>query len=173
MNRKKRFLKLYESTINRFTNGGFLTGDVVKLKPNAFNHKVFDGQEETKSHIKAMMDSDLNLRVTNVKNAYPAVMGGSNTDYASPKERMVDVAQEIAPGRYYNTITVPAEVLERVTDGDETNSLPPVPNSIKKADPSQIKPTEVKNDTHNLDNTNVRIPSVDAKPTTSMYLPKR
>jgi len=173
VNRKKRFLKLYESTINRFTNGGFLTGDVVKLKANAFNHKAFDGQEETKSHIKAMIDSDLNLRVTNVKNAYPAVMGAGNTDYMNPEGRIVDIAQEIAPGRYYNTITVPAEVLDRVTDGDDTNSLPSIPDSFKKPDPSEIKPTEAKNNAHNLDNKNIKIPSVDAKPTTSMYLPKR
>lgn len=173
MNTKKRFLKLYESTINRFTNGGFLTGDVVKLKPNAFRHKSFGDNSEIKDQIKAIMSSDLHLRVTNVKNAYPAVMGAGNTDYINPEGRMVDIAQEIAPGRYYNTITVPGEVLERVTDGDATNSLPSIPNSFKKPDPSQIKPTEVKNDQHNLLNKNVKIPSVDAKSTTSMYLPNR
>ena len=170
---RKRFLSLYESTINRFTNGGFLVGDVVKLKPNAFNHKAFEGLEEVKARIKSVMDSDLNIRVTNVKNAYPAVMGAGNTDNMNPEGRMVDIAQEIAPGRYYNTITVPQETLIRVTDGDATNSLPAVPDSFKRADTTQITPKEVKNDTHNLDNKNVVIPSVDAKPTTSMYLPKR
>ena len=168
---KKRFLKLYENNIDRFTNGGFLIGDIVKIKPGSYNHKAFEGQEEIKAQIKSLIDSDLNIRVVNIKNKYPGVMGANNTDYINPFNRTVDIGQEIMPGRYYNTTSVPGEILERVPTYP---NLPPVPASMKREDKSHIDTKEVKNTDKNtsLQNKNVKIPSVDAKPTTAIYLPK-
>ena len=176
---KHKFLKLYEGTIKRFTNGGLLVGDIVKLKPGAHNHPSFDGAEETKIHIKALMDSDLNIRVVNIKNNYPAVMGGNNSDTRTPLAQTVDIAQEIMPGRLYNHVSVPAELVERI---DFYPNLPPIPNSMKREDTSHIKPKpiEAKHSTHELDNKNINLGNknvkldnaVAAKPTTAMYLPK-
>lgn len=169
---KKRFIRLYENNIDRFTNGGFLVGDIVKIKPGSYNHKAFEGQEEIKAQIKSLIDSDLNIRIINIKNKYPGVMGANNTDYINPFGRTVDIGQEIAPGRYYNTTSVPDAILERIPTYP---GLPPIPDSMKRADKSHIDTKEVENTDKNrsLQNKNVKIPSVDAKPTTAMYLPKK
>ena len=166
--------------MDRYTNGGLLVGDIVKIKPNAFNHRSFEGNEELKSQLKAMMDSDLNIRVIHIKNAYPAVMGANNIDYTNPAHRTIDIAQEIAPGRLYNKISVPAEVIERK---DYYPNLPPIPDSMKREDKSHIKPKEVKaKNTNsemgdkeiNLGNKNVKLDhAIAAKPTTARYLPKK
>ena len=39
-----RFTALYESAIQRFTRGGFLTGDLVKFKDDAFKDDFFKQQ---------------------------------------------------------------------------------------------------------------------------------
>ena len=92
---KKKFTRLYESITNRFINGGFLIGDIVKIKPDALKHKSFDGLEELKTQIKALMDSDLNIRVINVKNGMPAGMGANNTGNVNAFGRTLDIAQEM------------------------------------------------------------------------------
>jgi len=125
------------------------------------------------------MDSDLNIRVINIINQYPAVMGSGNTDNINPFGRTIEIAQEIAPGRIYNRITVPDEILVRV---DFYPNLPPVPKSFKREDTSHIKPKEIKavhatteldSKNINLGNTNVKLDhAVASKPTTAMYLPK-
>lgn len=176
---KKKFLKLYEGTITRYNNGGYLVGDIVKIKPNAFNHPKFEGDEELKAQVKALMDSDLNIRVINIMNQYPAVMGANNTDNINPFGRTIEIAQEIAPGRLYNKVSVPDEILVRV---DFYPNLPPIPKSFKREDTSQIKPKEhtakhandeMSNKNINLGNTNVKLDhAIAAKPTTAMYLPK-
>jgi len=176
---KKKFLKLYEGTINRYNNGGLLVGDIVKLKPGAINHPSFEGKEEERFLLKTLIDSDLNIRVVNIINKYPAVMGANNTDNINPFGRTVEIAQEIMPGRLYNKISVPDEILVRV---DYYPNLPPIPQSMKREDKTHIKPKEIKathantemsNKEINLGNTNVKLDYTPiAKPTTSMYLPK-
>lgn len=36
-----KFIKLYESAIQRFTRGGLLVGDIVKFKDGIFKKKFF------------------------------------------------------------------------------------------------------------------------------------
>ena len=39
-----KFVKMYESAIQRYTRGGFLTGDLVKFIDNAFKDDFFKKQ---------------------------------------------------------------------------------------------------------------------------------
>lgn len=198
----KRFTQIFESTLSRHTNGGFLTSDLVKLKKNALSHVEFETNEEMKFKLKAIMDSDLNLRIVNIKNKYPAVQGGVNTDTNLPFGRIIDIAQEIAPGRFHNFISVPEEVLERIESYPNSS---PIPNSLKRDDTTQIEPipVDIEEDeecmlsprhlTHKSDdgkghlikgdrelkNTNTKIPAEPAKGQAdpadyvARYLPKR
>jgi len=134
----KRFIKIFESTISRYTNGGFLVGDIVKIKPDAIRHKSFESNEEMKFQLKDLMSSDLNLRIVNIKNKYPNVMGGSNTDTIGRQEALVDIAQELAPGRYHKYITVPMDVLVEINPN--VPNLAPIPDSVKRKGNIQIKP---------------------------------
>ena len=142
----KKFVKLYESALQRYTNGGFLAGDVVVFKEGAFSDPWFkELGENTKQKLKSMAGSGLNLRVSAVKNRFPGVGGAGNTDYLGT-ESNVDITSEIAPGRYMDFATVPARLLEPKSSYP---NLPDVPEIFKKDDPSKrvnIKPKKVKDE---------------------------
>jgi len=142
----KKFVKLYESALQRYTNGGFLAGDVVVFKEGAFNDPWFkELGENTKQKLKNMADSGLNLRVSAIKNRFPGVGGAGNTDYIGT-EVNVDITSEIAPGRYMDFATVPARLLEPKSTYP---NLPDVPEVFKKGDPAKrvnIKPKKVKDE---------------------------
>lgn len=191
----KRFIKIFESTLNRYTNGGFLVGDIVKLKRNCFHHPFFENQEELKFKLKSIEGSDLNIRVVNIKCNHPAVGGGANDDYNTPRHKFAEIAQEYAPGRWRESMIIPIECLEL---HPSYPNLPSIPDSMKRKDTSHIKPKPVvakkseDNETRKSDvggkmvsgdrellNKNVKIPSSPAKDSkdpanyTAMYMPKK
>jgi len=138
---QKRFDVVFESALTRNTNGGFLVGDLVTFKKDWTRHKELESQDETLSRIRSMIEQGYNLKVTDIKNRYPAVGGGSNTDYINPASRIVVIAQEIAPGRYYNYLSVPGDILTVV---DVYPNLAPIPDKFSRKDGSHIKAKEVK-----------------------------
>jgi hypothetical protein len=143
---KRNFVKLYESTLQRYTNGGFLTGDVVVFKEGALKADWFKSLgSNTQEKIKKMVESGLNLRVSAVKNVLPNVMGAGNTDYTGTDVN-VDITSEIAPGRYMDFATVPGNALASKCSYP---NLPEVPEVLKKDDPARrtnIKPKKVKDE---------------------------
>ena len=50
----RKFLKLIENTIERYSNGGILTGDMVKL---VSNYKSKDGYKSLSDDMKDYIDS--------------------------------------------------------------------------------------------------------------------
>jgi len=197
----KRFNKLFEATLSRYTRGGFLTSDRVKFIDNVLKDEFFKNQPESiKTAVNDLINSGLNLRVRNVKSAMPAVMGAGNPDDYG-YSFSIEIVPEIAPGTYdvNKAVTVPANLLVHQNDGI---NLPPVPDKLKYDNKVQIKPEEVKiNDdktlltprskTHmsdvsgkleegdrELTNVNVQIPSKPAEGQkdpaayTAQYLPK-
>jgi hypothetical protein len=143
---KRNFVKLYESAISRYTRGGFLAGDVVKFNNDAFSDAWYKNLgENTKEKIQSMVKSGLNLRVSNVKNTLPAVMGAGNIDDMTIDTNL-DITSEIAPGRYIDFVTIPARLVSPV--GSYPN-LPEVPEVFKKDDPGKrahIKAKAVKDE---------------------------
>ena len=138
---QKQFDTVLEHALNRFTNGGLLVGDLVKFKKDWAKHKDLESQHEVLMQIRSMIEQGYNLRVTNLANRFPAVMGGDNTDYSNPARKVATVAQEIAPGRYYNYVSLPADLLEPV---DTYPNLPPIPDKMVRPDKSHIKQKEFK-----------------------------
>lgn len=199
---KRNFVELYESAMQRYTLGGLLAGDVVVFREGAFNDPWYKSLgENTKEKIQSMVNSGLNLRVSNIKSVLPAVQGAGNTDYTGT-EYNVDITSEIAPGRYMDFVTVPGRMLQPKSSYP---NLPDVPEVFKKDDPSKrvnIKPKKIKDESEEVPfisprdtrlsdlgnkklskgdrellNTNVKIPSnpVDSDPAsyTYKYLPKK
>lgn len=184
----KKFVKILESHMQRFTGQGFLAGDVVVFKKDALRDPWFQSLgSNTQEKIKSMIASGLNLRVSAIKNVYPNVKGAGNTDYTG-SDINIDITSEIAPGRYMDFVTVPGRMLEPVSTYP---NLPDVPERFKADDPSKrvnIRPKKVKDEQQEvpfyspmntrlsdvgnkklstgdrvLNNTNVKIPSEPAK----------
>ncbi len=136
---EKKFDKLYESYVSRYTRGGFLTGDLVKLKDG---YKTIDCYKHLSDDLKKILDelnaSDLNLRVNDIQNKYPSKQPG-NTDNSNG-EIVLTVTQETAPGRYDGNYTFPSSLF------DVSNVYPnlmPIPNSLVRPNKTNIKPEEL------------------------------
>jgi hypothetical protein len=184
-----KFIKLFENALSRYTTGGFTGGDLVKFKANALKDEFFKTQPDALEKVKALIGSDLNLRVTNIKPKYPTAMGASNNDY-NGVDYYIEIAQELMPGKVVNHITVPACILDRV---DTYPNLAPIPNSQKYDNKIQLKPKLVNSEENEevefykptplkgdqvLANTNTKIPAKPAEghkdpaKYTAKYLPK-
>jgi hypothetical protein len=136
-----KFSTLYESTIQRFTRGGFLIGDLVKFKSDVFGNDFFKSQQSNYiQKIKEFIDSGLNIRVSAIKPVYPSSAPGNIQNEA--ESFLCDVVLEKAPGLYYSFITVPAAVLEHIDTGI---NLAPVPDSLKRPNNEIIDPEELSN----------------------------
>lgn len=138
----KRFNKLFEATLSRYTRGGFLTSDRVKFVDNALKNDFFKNQPESvKTAVEELINSGLNLRIRNVKSAMPAVMGAGNPDNYG-YSFSVEIVPEIAPGTYdvNKAVTVPAVLVAHLNDGI---NLPPVSDKLKYDNKVQIDPKPV------------------------------
>lgn len=143
---QNKFLTLVENNITRYTNGGILIGDIVKLIDGYKSHEAFkdlskDAQVAIEDFFKA---NDLNKRIVNIKTYYPT--SAPNNDDNRGNCFSVEVAAETAPGRYdkEHKIAVPNCILT-VVPIDGAN-LPPVPDSLKKKERRNLKPVSYKED---------------------------
>ena len=124
----KRFLRLYESWLTRYNHGGFLQGDIVKFKDDALKHYYLKTQaEDLIQNIKDLKDGGLTLRVTNVINKFPAVMGTGNPDDVGP-DFTVEVGQDEGGGRIIKTAIVHVGMIDKV---DTVPGLEEVPDKRK------------------------------------------
>lgn len=121
----RKFLKLVENTITRMSNGSFLTGDLVKLVKNYKSKdsykKLNDAQKE---YIDTYFDSDKNYRIVNIKT--DALTPGPGNSDNRGTTFYLDIALELAPGRYDNQgkVTVPSECCETIATDVNRPSIP-------------------------------------------------
>ena len=131
-----KFNKIYESYVSRYTRGGFLTGDLVKVRDD---YESSEGYKKMSPEYKAKLDdliaSDLNLRVSGIENKYPSKQPG-NTDNSSG-EFAVTVSQETAPGRYDGFYQFPDDIFTPV---DVYPNRMPVPDSMVRPNKTEINP---------------------------------
>ena len=135
-----KYSTLLESTLSRFQRGGFLTGDIVKFRPNAMSNEWAKKQPSNLlQKLKEFAETDKHLRISSVKALRPAVAGsvqaGQQVD-----DFYCDVVMETAPGIYADFITVPAEILEY----QETDiNLPELPESLRGKGSTSEKPQDL------------------------------
>lgn len=137
-----KFMHLYESSIQRYTRGGFLTGDLVKFKDGFASDEFFKKQAVNYlTKVDEWVKSGLNIRVSAIKAVRPPAGFPGNIQNEA-QSFLVDVVLERAPGLYFEFITVPAHVLEHIDTGV---NLAPVPDSLKYDNKEQIDPAELGN----------------------------
>jgi len=140
---KKRFLKLYESWLTRYNHGGFLQGDIVKLKLDALKHYFVKTQsDDLVKNIEDLIKDGRTLRVTNVINKFPAVMGTGNPDDVGP-DFTVEIGLDEGGGRIYKTAIVHVGMLDKIDTGP---GLEEVPDRNKYDNKVKIRPVEVKDE---------------------------
>lgn len=146
-----KFDTLFESNFSRFQGGGFLTGDVIKLKAG------WESDEWSKTasgpmieKLKELDASDLLLRVSSVKTLRPAV--NSSIDQAMGVDGyFIDITQEMAPGRYTGVfVTVPGHLIE--LDG-ANDKLPEIPDSLRREEDVDLKPKELETEDTSAEDT--------------------
>jgi hypothetical protein len=196
----KRFLKLYESWLTRTNHGGYLQGDIVKFKANALKHDFVKTQaNDLVKNIEELIKDGRTLRVTNVINKYPAVMGAGNPDDVGP-DFTVEVGLDEGGGRMYKTAIVHVGMIDKI---NTVPGLEEVPDRNKYDNKIKIKPQPIKDEAEEvpfyspartrtadlggqklapteskLKNINTKIPAgknyIDADPAayTAKYLPK-
>tara|TARA_R110002020_G_scaffold96232_2_gene230688 strand:+ start:71 stop:661 length:591 start_codon:yes stop_codon:yes gene_type:complete len=193
----RKFLKLIENTISRYSNGGFLTGDVVELVSNyksKENYKKLSDDE--KNYIDSYFDSDKNYRVVNIKTSQATPAPGNSQNRGD--DFTVEVALETGGGRYdmQGKVSLGADLIKKVESADGTFDSPKVPDSDRYDNKIQIDPVEpeeneeehqtmtqqgdsLKKSNLHLAKQNTKIPSKPATPSpavsnesyTSEYLP--
>ena len=120
----KQFEKVLESYMERYTHGGFVTGDWVKFKNDVLSHPMLkDKSEAFKNRIKDFMKNDLHLKVACVKTTQDPFTVKPATE--------IDIVREYAPGLWADPMTVPVDVLELVDTGNNAFQHP-VPDSLKR-----------------------------------------
>lgn len=139
----KKFDAVFESVIQRYQAGGFLTGDPVKFKAG---YKSSDTYKAMPPH----MQKDLDELATSGLNIFVSQVGGkmASADYftAAP-QATVTVAGDQGGGRAYGYITVTPDMLELQDNGI---NLPPVPDQFKKKPVIIIKPEKLVPDKNNI-----------------------
>ena len=137
---RNKFLTLVENNITRYSNGGMLVGDIVKLADGYKSHEAFkDLSKDVQSAIEEFFKADdLNKRIINIKTYYPT--SAPNNEDNRGNCFTVEVAVELAPGRYYKErkISVPNCILSVVKP--EGANLPSIPDSLRKKEKINHKP---------------------------------
>ncbi|NDB82799.1 MAG: hypothetical protein EB127_08670 [Alphaproteobacteria bacterium] len=138
--KKSKFIPLYETIYNRFKQGGgFLEGDVVKLKDNYKSAECYKNLPESiKQRLEDSAKSGYNLRVGRLHT--PDAQYGALGNISLPATH-ADLYQERAPGSFGNLVTVPIDILEVIDTGV---NLPPVSanNKMTPNEAPYIKPTK-------------------------------
>lgn len=144
---ERKFLKLVENTISRYSNGGFMTGDVVRLIDNYKSKESYKSLPvDVQKYVDSYFNTDKNYRVVNIKTAQATGGGAGPADNANRgTEFNVDVALETGGGRYdlQGKVTLNADLLTKVESADGMFDSPKVPDSDVYDNKVNIKPREL------------------------------
>lgn len=134
-----KFDTLLESTRGRYTQGGLLVGDLVKVKKEALTSEWAKKQAGNLiEKLREFIETPLNVRVSAVKALRPAVSGSIQAEN-QVDDYYCDIVIETAPGLYATFITLPINLLEYLEQDD---NLARVPDEFKQQSPDG-NPNEV------------------------------
>lgn len=142
----------FETHINemfdRFTDGGgFLKGDVVKLKKSTISSDWFKQQASSvQDKLQQMIEkSNRVYRISALKSETPRAAGSFGM--GEPIAAVADVVREVNPSFWTDPITIPLQYLEVVDVGV---NMPPYDKDLVRPDNSNIKPTDSIKNTDNV-----------------------
>ena len=175
---KSTYLTLVEANISRYTRGGALVGDYIKLVDG------WEKSEEGKKlgtgvvdFLKSLVQSGLHLRISNIKNVMPSRAPGYEDNMNG--DVVFDIVADEGGGRYSQSATVSPSLVKIVTTKD--NNYPSVPDGQVRDSKIILKPQPIKSEDNEelqrrtkgedketrkwkeLGNKNVKIPSVTVK----------
>lgn len=160
-----RFEQVIEEHYDRFTRNGFLCGDLVKIKQEAFTGPWSKTQSVEKINmLRELATSGDYLRVSHVKSPYGFSMAGK--DY-EPDAFYLDITREIAPGLFTDKVTVPSYLVELLMTGGENRTQTPINPKHVRPNNEIIKPQpvqQVNSTARYMDAQHPNYPKIDAPP---------
>jgi hypothetical protein len=138
--KNSKFETMLTEMYDRFTNGGgFLKGDVVRLKKDVTTSDWFKQQADSvKEKLKNMIgESNRVYRISALKSEVPRAAGSFGM--GEPRASVADVVREINPSFWMDPVTVPLQYLESIDVGV---NMPPYDQDLVRKDTSHIKPEE-------------------------------
>ena len=189
----RKFLKLIENTITRYSNGGILTGDQVELSSKYKSIPDYKNlSDDVKQKIKDLFDSGGIIKVVNIVTKMPSAAPGNadnrGTEFVATIARMTDGARYDNQGK----VSLPLNCLKKVDNGINRSGVPEDAEYDNKVQIGPVKAGENEEQQQtmtqqgdslkksNLSNPrqNTKIPSKPATPSpavkesyTSQYLP--
>ena len=123
---EKKFIKVFESAMSRYTRGGFLVGDYVEFVKNYKTHEEFkELSDHYKETIEDLVKSNLRLRIVGVDDYYPVRFPG-NPDSTNGKVT-VKISADQGGGRYLYSVLVPPCLIKVI---DFYPNLAPLPDQF-------------------------------------------
>ena len=149
---RNKFVTLHESYMKQYQRGGFLVGQVFEFNDDFKSEEGYKklGQS-TKDLIDQMIDSDLHIRITDIKDTSPARYP-ANTQTSS-LDVVLDLALDQMGGRYTHNVSVPGSLGQAV---EYAPNLLPIPDGVRRKDKVNIKPEEAEEDPNNIQNRTAR-----------------
>jgi hypothetical protein len=136
---EKKFIKLLESAISRYTRGGFLVGDYVEFVKNYKSLDAFKQlQDMMQETIDDLIKSGLRIRIIGVDDYIPVRFPGGAEN--SNGKVSVKIAADHGGGRHIYAITVCPSLL---TVLDFYPNLAPFPDQFTKQNNEILQPKEV------------------------------
>lgn len=136
---EKKFVKVLESVMSRYTRGGFLVGDYVEFVKNYKNNKDFKGlQDIHRASIEELIKCGLRIRVISVDDYYPVRFPG-NPDTSNGLVS-VKIAADQGGGRQLYAVNVPPALLKVI---DFYPNLAPFPDQFTRPNNEILEPKEV------------------------------
>jgi hypothetical protein len=136
---EKKFIKVCESAISRYTRGGILVGDYVEFtKGYKKDEQYIALHDNIKDAIEELIKSGLRIRVSGIDDYYPVRYPG-NADTSNGKVS-VKISADQGGGRYIYSITVPPCLL---TTLDYYPNLAPLPDAFNRQDNLTHTPEEM------------------------------
>lgn len=133
-NFRGKFETIFEETLYRFQQGGFLGGDYVKFKDDALQDPVVKSMsEQMKNMIQSLIKSKALLRVSYIKSGKSEGMSGPVDASNIPSGTLwADVVVEYAPGMWKDPMTLPMTTLEKLSPNSDAEGYVQYPDSIKR-----------------------------------------
>jgi len=119
----KKFDKIFESVVSRYTSGGYLPGDIVQLRSD---YKSCDCYKAMNSVMKKELDelakSGLNIKVVQVGDRLSGASAGNQHKRAD--DMVITIGADQGGGRTHSTLTVSANMIDLVDPGNPSPGIP-------------------------------------------------
>jgi len=114
---------ILESVNKRNDVGGYLPGDVIEFRKDYKTNITYKSMPSTmRDQLDELIKSGLNIRVVQVGDRLSGVSAGNQ--FKKADDVVITVAGDQGGGRYYDTITVGADMIEPVLVNDPSPSIP-------------------------------------------------